>query len=179
MHTVGVVALRDVIGFDLPPRVEVFSPWVLPSGEPGSGAGVAHAHLSVSAGPMRIATDHGSLVVDLDGGTRSSVPGRNDVTQARPMTYYVPESAYAGAPGSPLLLGASLFAEAGLPTARRATTPWLAADLSPRNRPRGDLTPTFLRRRGSALTFGGRVRPVWRPVAATWLPVTTALAVAA
>ena len=73
MHTVAVVALPDVIAFDLTTAVEVFGRVVLPSGEPGYRVLVCGTEPVVSAGPMRIATDHG-----IDDGrparTRSSFP---------------------------------------------------------------------------------------------------------
>jgi transcriptional regulator GlxA family with amidase domain len=78
MHSVAVVALADVIAFDLTTAVEVFGRVVLPSGEPGYRVLVCGTAPVVSAGPMRIATDHG--IADLDGADTIVVPGRNDVT---------------------------------------------------------------------------------------------------
>ena len=79
MHTVAVVALPDVIAFDLTTAVEVFGRVVLPSGEPGYRVLVCGTEPVVSAGPMRIATDHGIS----DASTARTpivVPGRNDVS---------------------------------------------------------------------------------------------------
>ena len=78
MHTVAVVALPDVIAFDLSTAVEVFGRVVLPSGEPGYRVLVCGTEPVVSAGPLRIATDYG---VDAAAGADTIiVPGRNDVT---------------------------------------------------------------------------------------------------
>ena len=144
MHTVAVVALRDVIGFDLTTAVEVFSRVVLPSGEPGYRVLVCGAAPVVSAGPMRIATDHG--IVDLDGADTIVVPGRNDVTAGTSDDVLrALKSAYArGTRIASICSGAFTLAEAGLLDGRRATTHWLAADLFRATYPAVDLDPDVL-----------------------------------
>src|SRR4051794_7560406 len=82
MHTVALVALPDVIAFDLTTAVEVFGRVRLPRGGPGYRVLVCGTEPVVTAGPLRIATDHG-----LDAlATADSivVPGHNDVTQQAP-----------------------------------------------------------------------------------------------
>src|SRR4029078_6378941 len=76
MHTVAVIALPDVIAFDLTTAVEVFGRVVLPSGEPGYRVRVCGTQPVVSAGPMRIATEH--AISEVDGVDTIVVPGRND-----------------------------------------------------------------------------------------------------
>ncbi len=77
MHTVAVLALPDTIAFDLSTPVEVFGRVRLPSGEPGYRVLVCGTEPVVTAGPFRIATDHGiDALADADTVV---VPGRNDV----------------------------------------------------------------------------------------------------
>ena len=144
MHTVAVVALADVIAFDLTTAVEVFSRVVLPSGQPGYRVLVCGTAPVVSAGPMRIATDHG--IVDLDGADTIVVPGRNDVTAGTSDDVLrALKSAYArGTRIASICSGAFTLAEAGLLDGRRATTHWLAADLFRATYPAVDLDPDVL-----------------------------------
>jgi hypothetical protein len=59
MHTVAVVALPDVIAVDLTTAVEVFGRVRLPCGGPGYRVLVCGTEPAVTAGPLRIVTDHG------------------------------------------------------------------------------------------------------------------------
>ncbi len=156
MHTVAVVALADVIAFDLTTAVEVFGRVVLPSGEPGYRVLVCGTAPVVSAGPMRIATDHG--IVDLDGADTIVVPGRNDVTAGTSDdVLHALKSAYAGGIRiASICAGAFTLAEAGLLDGRRATTHWLAADLFRATYPAVDLDPDVLYvDEGQVLTSAG------------------------
>src|SRR4030081_2062651 len=141
MHTVAVVALTDVIAFDLTTAVEVFGRVLLPSDEPGYRVLVCGTAPTVSAGPMRIATDHG--IADLDGADTIVVPGRNDVTVGTSDDVLrALKSAYArGTRIASICSGAFTLAEAGLLDGRRATTHWLAADLFRATYPAVDLDP--------------------------------------
>jgi len=144
MHTVAVVALADVIAFDLTTAVEVFGRVVLSSGEPGYRVLVCGSAPVISAGPMRIATDHG--IVDLNRADTIVVPGRNDVTAGTSDDVLrALKSAYArGTRIASICSGAFTLAEAGLLDSRRATTHWLAADLFRATYPAVDLDPDVL-----------------------------------
>ena len=82
MLTVAVIALPDVIAFDLSTPIETFGRVNLPSGEPAYRVLVCGGEPVVTAGPMRIATDYGIEAA----GTADAivVPGRNDVTVGTP-----------------------------------------------------------------------------------------------
>ena len=129
MHTIAVVALPDVIAFDLATGVEVFGRVVLQSGALGYRVLVCGTEPVVSAGPLRIATDHG--IAELAGADTIVVPGRNDVTQQTPeMLLAALRAAYdAGTRIASICSGAFTLAAAGLLDGKRATTHWLAADL--------------------------------------------------
>ncbi|MDT5211021.1 MAG: hypothetical protein QOF67_3436 [Mycobacterium sp.] len=156
MHTVAVLALADVIAFDLTTAVEVFGRVVLPSGEPGYRVLVCGTAPTVNAGPMRIATDHG--ITDLDRADTIVVPGRNDATAGTSDDVRrALKSAYArGARIASICSGAFTLAEAGLLDGRRATTHWLAADLFRAIYPAVDLDPDVLYvDEGQVLTSAG------------------------
>jgi transcriptional regulator GlxA family with amidase domain len=156
MHTVAVVALADVIAFDLTTAVEVFGRVVLPSREPGYRVQVCGTAPVVSAGPIRIATDH--AIVDLDGADTIVVPGRNDVTAGTSDDVLgALKSAYArGTRIASICSGAFTLAEAGLLDGRRATTHWLAAGLFSATYPAVDLDPDVLYiDEGQVLTSAG------------------------
>jgi len=160
MHTIAVVALPDVIAFDLTTAVEVFGRVVLPSGGLGYRVLVCGTEPVVSAGPLRIATDHG--IAELAGADTIVVPGRSDVTQD--VTRQTPElllaalrAAYdAGTRIASICSGAFTLAAAGLLDGRRATTHWLAADLFRVTFPAVDLDPDVLYvDEGQVLTSAG------------------------
>lgn len=76
MHVVAVLALPDTIAFDLATPVETFGRVRLASGAPGYRVVVCGSQPEVSAGPLRIGTDHGLEV--LAEADTIVVPGRND-----------------------------------------------------------------------------------------------------
>jgi transcriptional regulator GlxA family with amidase domain len=156
MHTVAVVALPDVIAFDLSTAVEVFGRVVLPSGEPGYRVLVCGTEPVVSAGPLRIATDYG---VDAAAGSDTIiVPGRNDVTvgTSGEVLQALQDAFAAGTRIASICSGAFTLAEAGLLDGRRVTTHWLAADLFRATYPAVDLDPDVLYvDEGQVLTSAG------------------------
>ncbi len=156
MHTVAVVALPDVIAFDLSTAVEVFGRVVLASGEPGYRVLVCGSEPVVSAGPLRIATDHGiDAMAEAD---TIVVPGRNDVrVGASDEVLHALQSAFAaGTRIASICSGAFTLAEAGLLDGKRATTHWLAADLFRATYPAVDVDPDVLYvDEGQVLTSAG------------------------
>jgi transcriptional regulator GlxA family with amidase domain len=156
VHTIAVLALPDTIAFDLSTAVETFGRVVLSSGQPGYRVLVCGAEPVVSAGPMRIATDHGvAAAVSAD---TIVVPGRNDVTVATPdVVLRALKSAHAaGVRIASICSGAFSLAEAGLLDGRRATTHWLATDLFRATFPAVNLDPDVLYvDEGQVLTSAG------------------------
>jgi transcriptional regulator GlxA family with amidase domain len=110
----------------------------------------------VSAGPLRIATDHG--IDDLAGADTVVVPGRNDVTTETPQALMAALRAAhtAGARIASICSGAFTLAAAGLLDGRRATTHWMAADLFRAAFPAVHLDPDVLYvDEGQVLTSAG------------------------
>jgi transcriptional regulator GlxA family with amidase domain len=156
VHTIAVLALPDTIAFDLSTPVETFGRVVLPSGEPGYRVLVCGTEPVVSAGPMRIGTDHG--IEAAAGADTIVVPGRNDVAVGTSEdVLHTLKSAYAaGTRIASICSGAFTLAEAGLLDGKRATTHWLAADLFRATFPTVDLDPDVLYvDEGQVLTSAG------------------------
>jgi transcriptional regulator GlxA family with amidase domain len=156
MHTVAVVALPDVIGFDLTTAVEVFGRVTLSSGAAGYRVLVCGTEPVVTAGPMRIATDHG--IAELAGADTIVVPGRNDVTVAPPdgLVRALRSAFNAGTRIASICSGAFTLGAAGLLDGKRATTHWLAADLFRLSFPAVCLDPNVLYvDEGQVLTSAG------------------------
>jgi len=110
----------------------------------------------VSAGPMRIATEH--AISEVDGVDTIVVPGRNDVRVGTPdEVLRALKSAHAdGTRIASICSGAFTLAEAGLLDGKRATTHWLAADLFRATYPEVDLDPDVLYvDEGQVLTSAG------------------------
>jgi transcriptional regulator GlxA family with amidase domain len=156
MHTVAVVALPDVIGFDLTTAVEVFGRVVLPSGGPAYRVLVCGTEAVVSAGPLRITTEQG--IAELADADTIVVPGCNDATLEPPEALLAAlRSAYAaGTRIASICSGAFTLGAAGLLDGKRATTHWLAADLFRATFPAVSLDPDVLYvDEGQVLTSAG------------------------
>lgn len=144
MHNVAVLAFPDVIAFDLTIPIEVFGRVRLPDGTHGYRVHVCGVEPVVTAGPLRIATDHGlEALADAD---TIIVPGLDDlVTEIPDALIAALRDAHAGgARIASICTGAFLLAAAGLLDGKRATTHWLAADLFRANFPQVDLDPDVL-----------------------------------
>ena len=128
MHTVAVLALPDTIAFDLATPVEVFGHVETASGEPGYRVVVCGSQPVVTAGPLRIATDHGlEALADAD---TIVVPGRYDVTVPTPpeVITALRQAFDRGARIASICSGAFTLAATGLLDGKRATTHWVAAE---------------------------------------------------
>jgi transcriptional regulator GlxA family with amidase domain len=144
MHTVAVLALPDVIAFDLATPIEVFGRARLPDGRGAYRVVVCGAAPTVAAGPLRISVDSG-----LDETLRADtiiVPGRNDITWPTPTPILdtLRAAAAAGTRIASICVGAFTLAEAGLLDGRRATTHWLAADAFAARFPKVQVDPDVL-----------------------------------
>lgn len=128
-HTVAVLALPDTLAFDLSTAVEVFGRVRLPDGRAGYRVLVCGTEPVVTAGPFRIATDHG--IDALAGADTIVVPGCNDVGVETPagVLKALRQAADAGTRIASICSCAFTLAAAGLLDGKRATTHWVAADL--------------------------------------------------
>jgi transcriptional regulator GlxA family with amidase domain len=144
VHIVAVLALPDTIAFDLATAVETFGRVVRPSGEPGYRVLVCGTEPVVTAGPMRIATDHG--IDELAGTDTIVVPGRNDVTvdTSDDVLEALRSAHAAGTRIASICSGAFTLAAAGLLDGKRATTHWRAAELFRATFPAVQLDPDVL-----------------------------------
>jgi transcriptional regulator GlxA family with amidase domain len=144
MHTVVVLALPDTIAFDLSTAVEVFGRVFLADGRPGYRVQVCGTEPVVTAGPMRIATDHGIEAVE--SADTVVVPGRNDPAAATPAAVFdtLRDAVSAGTRVASICSGAFTLAAAGILDGKRATTHWLAADLFRATFPAVHLDPDVL-----------------------------------
>ena len=156
MHTVVVLALPDVIAFDLATPIEVFGRARLPDGRPAYRVVVCGAEATVHAGPLRISTDAG--LEELARADTIIVPGRNqaDARTPAPVLDALRAAAAEGTRIASICVGAFTLAEAGLLDGHRATTHWLATDALARRYPAVRVDPEVLYvDSGSILTSAG------------------------
>jgi transcriptional regulator GlxA family with amidase domain len=156
MHTVAVLALPDTIAFDLTTPIEAFGRVRLPSGATGYRVVACGSQPEVSAGPIRIATDHG--LEALAEADTIVVPGLNDVSVDAPDEVLAAlTAAYTrGVRIASICSGAFTLAAAGLLDGKRATTHWIVAELFRSRFPAVDLDPDVLYvDEGQVLTSAG------------------------
>jgi transcriptional regulator GlxA family with amidase domain len=144
MHTVAVVALDDLIAFDLATPLEVFGRARRPDGQPGYETVVCAARPEVSAGTFWMRVDHG--LEALESADTVVVPGRLDAFAELPAgtADALCAAAERGARMVSICVGAVALAQAGLLDGHRATTHWVIADELARRFPQVDVDPAVL-----------------------------------
>ena len=144
MHTVAVLALDQVIPFDLATPIEVFARTRLPDGRAGYRVRVCAETPEVNAGLFAVRAEWG-LAALRDADT-IIVPGT--ATPDRAITPAVrdalTEAAAAGTRIASICVGTFTLAAAGLLSGRRATTHWVAADALARAFPDVTVDPDVL-----------------------------------
>lgn len=156
MHEVVVLALDDVIAFDLATAVETFRSVRRADGSPGYQVSVAGPGPLVRSGPMSIKLD-----LNLDALTAADtivIPGRDDPTAGidPAVLTALTQAAGRGARLASICVGAFDLAATGLLDGRRATTHWRAAALLAERHPAIRVDPAVLYvDEGSVLTSAG------------------------
>ena len=156
MHRVVVVALDDVVAFDLAAPLEVFARVRLPDGKAGYEVIVCGVETEVDAGYFRLGAKHGLSA--LSSADTVILPGVLDIDRPvpAPLVRAVRRAAKAGARILSICSGAFLLAATGLLDGKRATTHWLAADELARRFPRVTVDPSVLYvDEGQVLTSAG------------------------
>jgi transcriptional regulator GlxA family with amidase domain len=144
MHTVAVLALDQVIPFDLSTPIEVFTRTHLPDGRPAYRVRVCGPTPTVDAG---VFTLHLSWALDaLADADTIILPGCADPTAPIPGTVLdaLRQAAGGGTRIASICTGAFILAATGLLDGHRATTHWRAAGLLAEVHPAIDVDPDVL-----------------------------------
>jgi transcriptional regulator GlxA family with amidase domain len=144
MLTVAVLALDQVVPFDLSTPLEVFGRTQLPGGRPGYRVRVCAAEPRVDAGLFTIEARWG--LEALAEADTVIVPGVSDVSRQVPDAVLdaLREAAAAGTRIASICSGTFTLAAAGLLDGLRATTHWVAAGLLAELYPAVDVDPEVL-----------------------------------
>lgn len=144
MHTVAILALDQVIPFDLATPIEVFSRTRLPDGRPGYQIRVCAERGEIDAGAFTLRAPWG--LEGLRGADTIIVPGVAD--PAAPLAPAVRDAlrsaATAGTRIASICAGTFPLAATGLLAGLRATTHWLAAPKLAAAHPDIDVDPDVL-----------------------------------
>ncbi|WP_040781277.1 GlxA family transcriptional regulator [Nocardia pneumoniae] len=156
MHTVAVLALDQVIAFDLATPVEVFGRTRLPDGRPAYRVRVCAHRSTVDAGVFTLRAPWGldalleADTIILPGCADPGLPVPDEVIDA------LRRAAAAGTRIASICSGAFILAATGLLDGRRATTHWLAAGELAARYPDIEVDPDVLYvDNGSLLTSAG------------------------
>ncbi|MER6189219.1 helix-turn-helix domain-containing protein [Streptomyces cyaneofuscatus] len=144
MHTVAVLALDQVIPFDLSTPIEAFTRTRLPDGRPGYQIRVCAERPEVDAGAFTLRAPWG--LDGLTGADTVIVPGT--ATPTAPLSPAVRDAlltaARDGTRIASICTGTFPLAATGLLDGLRATTHWLAADLLAASHPEIEVDPDVL-----------------------------------
>ncbi|WP_019927735.1 GlxA family transcriptional regulator [Nocardia sp. BMG111209] len=144
MHTVAVLALDQVIPFDLSTPIEVFGRTRLPDGHPAYRVRICGASPTVDAGAFTLQPPWG-LEALRDADT-VILPGCADPTAAIPdeVLAALRQAAAGGTRMASICSGAFILAATGLLDGLRATTHWLGTDLLAALHPAVEVDPDVL-----------------------------------
>jgi transcriptional regulator GlxA family with amidase domain len=144
MHTVAVLALDQVIPFDLSTPIEVFSRTRLPDGRPGYQVRVCAERDEVDAGAFTLRAPWG--LEGLHGADTIIVPGVTDLAASLPPAVHeaLRSAAGDGTRIASICVGAFPLAATGLLDGLRVTTHWRAAGLLAATHPDIDVDPDVL-----------------------------------
>ncbi|GAA2358568.1 AraC family transcriptional regulator [Saccharopolyspora halophila] len=144
MHTVAVLALDQVIPFDLSTPIEVFNRTRLPDGRPGYQVRICAERDEIDAGTFTLRAPWGLKA--LEHADTIVVPGVNDLTA--PLPPAARDALRAAATGgtriASLCVGTFPLAATGLLDGLRVTTHWRAAELLAAHHPSLDVDPDVL-----------------------------------
>ncbi|MCP3803953.1 helix-turn-helix domain-containing protein [Allokutzneria sp. A3M-2-11 16] len=159
MRTVAVLALHDVVPFDLAMPVDTFGRTFLPGGGNAYDVRVcseAGAGSEVDTGFYGVRAPWG--LEGLSTADTIIVPGRNDATipLAEPVAEALREALDAGTRIASVCAGAFVLAQAGVLDGLRATTHWLGTAILARQYPEISVDPNVLYvDNGQVLTSAG------------------------
>ncbi|WP_414937808.1 GlxA family transcriptional regulator [Amycolatopsis sp. cmx-11-51] len=144
MHTVAVLALDQVIPFDLSTPIEVFTRTRLPDGSAGYRVLVCAEHPDVDAVHFTLRAPWG--LEALREADTIIVPGTAEPTLPVPEAVRdaLTSAAAKGTRIASICSGTFILAAAGLLDGLRATTHWIAADLLAETHPAIDVDPDVL-----------------------------------
>jgi transcriptional regulator GlxA family with amidase domain len=144
VHTVAVLALDQVVPFDLSTPIEVFARACLPDGRPAYRVRVCAATPLVDAGAFTVRAHWG--LDELADADTIILPGCSDATAPVPdvVVAALRRAAASGTRIASICSGAFILAATGLLDGLRATTHWLAAPALAALHPEVDVDPDVL-----------------------------------